>query len=125
MLFVNALIAYMPDMASNNPWIDIEVACATEAKQKVIRLQVPNGTRLAEAVALSGIADEFPKLDILSSKMGIYGHLESPDRILVDGDRVEIYRPLVVSPGQARLNRATASKRNAAAAKQNKGSVPD
>lgn len=111
----------MPDMTSKAPQINIEVACATKARQMVISLQVPDGTRLAEAVALSGITDEFPDLDITTSKMGIYGQVESKDRILADGDRVEIYRPLLISPRQARLNRAATSKQNAVAAKQNNG----
>lgn len=110
MLFANAPIDYMPDMTSKAPLIKIEVACATAVKQKVISLQVPEGTELAEAVALSGIADEFPDLNVGSSKMGIYGQVEPPDRVLADGDRVEIYRPLLISPRQARLNRAAASK---------------
>lgn len=121
MLFANVLIDCMPDMTSKAPQINIEVACATKARQMVISLRVPDGTRLAEAVALSGITDEFPDLDITASKMGIYGQVESKDRILADGDRVEIYRPLLISPRQARLNRAATSKQNAVAAKQNNG----
>jgi putative ubiquitin-RnfH superfamily antitoxin RatB of RatAB toxin-antitoxin module len=101
-------------MASDTRYINIQVACATEIKQKVISLQVPEGTGLAAAVALSGIADEFPELDMSTSSMGIYGRVESPHRILADQDRVEIYRPLLTNPRQARLNRAAVSKQNAA-----------
>ena len=120
MRFVNVLIGCTPEMTSNVTRIDIEVACATEQKNRVIRLQVPEGTRLAEAVALSGMADEFPELDMSTSKMGIFGQVESPGRILVGGDRVEIYRPLLINPRQARLNRAAAANRSEAEVKQNK-----
>jgi putative ubiquitin-RnfH superfamily antitoxin RatB of RatAB toxin-antitoxin module len=89
--------------------IVVEVACATEVKQKVISLQVPEGTPLDRAIALSGIADEFPELDMSTSRVGIFGQFASRDRVLNDGDRVEIYRPLLISPRQARLNRAAAS----------------
>jgi putative ubiquitin-RnfH superfamily antitoxin RatB of RatAB toxin-antitoxin module len=120
MPFVNVPIGCTRDMASDTQHINIQVACATEVKQKVISLQVPEGTRLAEAVALSGIADEFPELDMSTSRMGIYGQVESPHRILAHSDRVEIYRPLLTNPRQARLNRAAVSKQNAAAAEQSK-----
>jgi len=112
MPFAIVLISCTPDMTSDAPQIGIEVACATELKQKVISLQVPEGTRLAEAVELSGIAGEFPELDMSTGKMGIFGQVESSDRVLAEGDRVEIYRPLQVNPRQARLNRAAASKQN-------------
>jgi putative ubiquitin-RnfH superfamily antitoxin RatB of RatAB toxin-antitoxin module len=112
MLFAHVLIGYTPDMIPSEPQINIEVACATEVKQKVISLQVPEGTRLADAVARSGIADEFPELDMSISKMGVFGQVESQDRVLAEGDRVEIYRPLLINPRQARLNRAAASKQN-------------
>jgi putative ubiquitin-RnfH superfamily antitoxin RatB of RatAB toxin-antitoxin module len=112
MLSANVPIGCTPDMTSSTPLIKIEVACATEAKQKVISMQVPEGTRLAEAVALSGIADEFPELDMSTSKMGIFGQVESQDRILAGGDRVEAYRPLLINPRQARLNRAAAYEQN-------------
>ena len=112
MLFANVLIGYTTDMSSSTPQINIEVACATAVKQKVISLQVPEGTRLAEAIALSGIAGEFPQLDMSITKMGIFGRVEPQDRVLAEGDRVEIYRPLLINPRQARLNRAAASKQN-------------
>ncbi len=112
MLFANVLIGYTPDMISSAPQINIEVACATAVKQKVISLQVPEGTRLADAVARSGIADEFPELNMSITKMGIFGRVEPQDRILTEGDRVEIYRPLLINPRQARLNRAASSKQN-------------
>jgi len=118
MRFATVQIGCTPEMTAHVTRIDIEVACATEQKSKVIRLQVPEGTQLAEAVALSGMADEFPELDMSTSKMGIYGQVESPGRILADGDRVEIYRPLLINPRQARLNRAAAAKRSEADVKQ-------
>ncbi len=93
-------------MKTETPLINIEVACATERKQRIISLRVPEGTTVIQAVALSAIADEFPELDVLTSKVGVFEQLSSPDDILSDGDRVEIYRPLPVHPRQSRLNRA-------------------
>ena len=111
MLFASVPICYTVDMVTRPAMIKIEVACATEEKQEVISLHLPTGTRLIDAVKQSAIESHFPQLDIYACKMGIYGQVESPDKVLVEGDRVEIYRPLLVNPRQARQNRAKAAKR--------------
>ncbi|MCY4357791.1 MAG: RnfH family protein [Gammaproteobacteria bacterium] len=90
----------------------VEVACATPEKQCVIRLKVVRGTTALQAVRKSGIADEFPELDTESSPMGIFSmrldgrRLPLPSEYVLQArDRVEIYRPLLIDPKQARLNR--------------------
>lgn len=88
--------------------IKVEVAYATPEEQKIIVLDVPQGTSMYDVVVQSGILDAFPQIDIDSDKMGIFGKaVKNPkDHPLVAGDRVEIYRPLIIDPKQARLNRA-------------------
>ena len=55
---------------------------------------------------LSGIAREFPSLDLDDCKLGIWGQVVADDAVLAHGDRVEIYRPLVNDPRQARMRLA-------------------
>lgn len=88
--------------------IAIEVAYALAHKQKVLALQVPVGTTYREAARLSGMADEFPELDIEQAKLGVFGKaVTKPELEAVQAqDRIEIYRPLLIDPKQARLNRA-------------------
>ena len=88
--------------------ITIEVAYALAHKQKVLQLQVPVGTTYREAARLSGMTDEFPELDIEQAKLGVFGKaIAKPELEAVQAhDRIEIYRPLLVDPKQARLNRA-------------------
>ncbi|MEX2476428.1 RnfH family protein [Marinobacter sp.] len=88
--------------------MDVEVAFARPQKQEIISLQVPEGTTALEAVKRSGIVDVFPEIDPERNDMGIFGKIiKSPaDHELRAGDRVEIYRPLLIDPKQARLNRA-------------------
>lgn len=93
--------------------IEVEVAYATPEKQRIITLQVPDGTTAYEAVLQSGIRDEFPQIDVESDPMGIFSEvLDGKKRplpgeyVLGAKDRVEIYRPLIIDPKQARLARA-------------------
>ncbi len=97
--------------------IEVEVAYATPEKQQIVTLQVPKGTTAYEAVVKSGIAEEFPQIDIESNSMGIFSEvldgkkLPLPDEyVLGPRDRVEIYRPLIIDPKQARLARAARKK---------------
>ena len=53
--------------------IAIEVVYALPERQALLRLSVPYGTRVREAVLLSGIAAQFPDLDVQNCPLGIFG----------------------------------------------------
>lgn len=86
----------------------VEVAYARPDRQEVIAVDVPEGTTALEAVRLSGIVELFPEIDPDSNDMGVFGKvIKVPAKhVLRAGDRVELYRPLLIDPKQARLNRA-------------------
>lgn len=88
--------------------IRVEVAFARPDKQKIIALNVEEGTTAVDAVRRSGIVTVFPEIDPDTNNMGIFGKaIKNPaSHELRNGDRVEIYRPLRIDPKQARLNRA-------------------
>ena len=88
--------------------IVIEVVYALADKQKLLRLQVPAGTTLREAAERSGMAAHFPGLDLATCPLGIFGKAVSKpqERVLEEGERVEIYRPLLIDPKEARRLRA-------------------
>lgn len=88
--------------------INIEVAYAEAHKQKIVELSVQAGTTVREAAVQSGLEAEFSGLDIATAKLGVFGKtIAKPEAVEVQaGDRVEIYRPLIIDPKQARLNRA-------------------
>lgn len=88
--------------------LQIEVAYALPEKQKILSVCVPAGTTYRAAVQLSRIQDEFPGEEIAHAPIGVFGKkVASPDTEEVkDGERVEIYRPLLIDPKQARANRA-------------------
>ena len=88
--------------------VKVEVAYATPEEQKIIAVDILVGTSMYDAVVQSGITDIFPQINIDTDKMGIFGKaVKNPkDHEMREGDRVEIYRPLIIDPKQARLNRA-------------------
>ena len=84
----------------------IEVAYALREEQVLITLEVAEGTTALQAVERSGILRRFPDLDLAGTPIGIFGRVVGPGALLKDGDRVEIYRPLVADPKDARRTRA-------------------
>ncbi len=86
--------------------LQIEVAYATPARQLILELEVAPGTSAREAVRLSGIADQFPEIKIDASPLGVFGKQIDDDYELCDGDRIEIYRPLIADPKEIRRQRA-------------------
>lgn len=84
----------------------IEVAYATPEKQKIVECRVERGTSPREAVRLSGIDRHFPDLDLEKSDLGVFGKTVAEDYELQDGDRIEIYRPLIADPKEIRRQRA-------------------
>ena len=93
--------------------IHIEVACALPDQQCVKALDVEAGSTAQQAVTLSGMAEMFPELALAECKLGIFSKLiENPERyVLADGDRVEIYRPLLLDPKEARRQRAKKARK--------------
>lgn len=90
--------------------IEIEVAYAVPERQLIVKVEVPVGTTAIEAARLSGIEEQFPEIDLGKNRLGVFGKLCKPDRPLNAGDRVEIYRPLLVDPRAARRELAAAGK---------------
>lgn len=91
--------------------IIIEVAYGDTRSQTILRLQVKSGTTVGEAIIQSGIMKQFPEINLGVNKVGIFGKLARIDTVLINRDRVEIYRALIADPKEARRRRAQAAKR--------------
>ena len=105
MILVNALMQSM-DSENSHTTIHIEVAYATPEKQVLLSLSVPAGTTVAEGIEQSAIQDEFPELKIDLKAVGIFSRKVPLDYLLKEGDRIEIYRPLIADPKEVRRQRA-------------------
>jgi uncharacterized protein len=90
--------------------INVEVVYALARMQELVRLKLPGGSTVQQAVESSGLLQKHPDLDPSQMKLGIYGKLAKGDTALRDRDRVEIYRPLIADPKEIRKKRAEEGK---------------
>lgn len=97
-------------MAPDKAGIEVEIAYARGKEQALLALVVAEGTTIAKLIEHSGIAQRIPGTDLRRCKVGIFGRLVTFDTVLRSGDRVEIYRPLLADPKDARRQRADRRK---------------
>jgi len=90
--------------------IRVEVAFARGDEQSILQVEGGEGLTARAAIERSGILQRFPEIDLKVNKIGVFGKVAGLDRILDPGDRVEIYRPLVADPKEARRKRAAGGK---------------
>lgn len=88
----------------------IEVAYATPAQQVIVALAMPLGATAEQAINASGLLGRFPEIGATAMAMGIFGSVCKPTQALRQGDRVEIYRPLLHDPKESRRQRAAKNK---------------
>lgn len=86
--------------------INIEVAYATAQQQTILPLSMPKNSSIRAAILLAQLP-----VDIANLTVGIFGKRRSLDFVLEDGDRVEIYRPLMNDPKAARIARVRRDRR--------------
>lgn len=93
--------------------IDVYVVYALPEAQEVRKVTVQPGTTAIRAIHESRMLVDYPELKTNELNVGIYANVldgrsrPSPERYEVKaGDRLEIYRPLLIDPKQARLQRA-------------------
>lgn len=86
--------------------VAIEIVYAKPDEQTVVLLNVAQGSTVEQAIRLSGLRERFPEIDQYELKTGIFGVLCKVDQVVKKGDRIEIYRPLIHDPKDARRQRA-------------------
>jgi putative ubiquitin-RnfH superfamily antitoxin RatB of RatAB toxin-antitoxin module len=87
--------------------ICVEIVYALADRRTVYRLQVACTASLRDAIVAGGLIEQFPEIDSTRQRVGVFGRLAELSDALREGDRVEIYRPLLTDPKQARLRRAS------------------
>ncbi len=91
--------------------LNIEVCYGTAQKQKLYYLHLPEGTTARQAAIASPVQTDFPHAQPQHDPLGIFGKRVADHTPLRNGDRVEIYRPLLADPKQARRNRVNQHKK--------------
>lgn len=82
--------------------MQVEIVFATPAHQVLKTVSVADGATVADVIAASGLAQEFPDYDLDALQAGVWGKPVDRARQVKDSDRVEIFRPLEMDPREAR-----------------------
>ena len=93
-------------MARGTARLRVEVVYALPDRQVLLALEVKDGTTVQDVIMQSGITRSFPDLDAVNSPVGIFGKRVTRQTLVKDGDRIEIYRPLIADPKSMRRARA-------------------
>ena len=86
--------------------VHVQVCIAFPDRSEQIDLSLPADATIADAVRMSGVLSRLPGTSLEECKLGIYGKPKPLDTVLREGDRIEIYRPLVADPKESRRERA-------------------
>lgn len=78
--------------------MNVGIAYGGTEDQVWLRLEVPEGSTVQDAIDLSGVLTRFPEIDLNKHKVGIYGKVVKLGTPLKDSDRIEIYRAITADP---------------------------
>ncbi|MBP9726486.1 MAG: RnfH family protein [Gammaproteobacteria bacterium] len=96
----------------NNDLITVECVYASKSDQYFITLKLKPGACIEELIEASGVLSHYPELTLGKLNVGIFGQKKALTDPVRQGDRVEIYRPLMINPMEARRTRAITPKKN-------------
>jgi putative ubiquitin-RnfH superfamily antitoxin RatB of RatAB toxin-antitoxin module len=91
--------------------IKVEVAYARVREQKVIALEVSEGSTVLSVIQQSGVLGLFPEIDLGKQKVGVFSKPRDLSDVVKAGERVEIYRELTIDPKEARRVKAKKSRK--------------
>ncbi|MCW8877954.1 MAG: RnfH family protein [Kangiellaceae bacterium] len=93
--------------------LTIELIYALPEEQELLVIQAPMGSTVEQAIELSGILSKYPEIDLTNTKVGIFSKVTKLNEVLRDGDRIEIYRPLIADPKEMRRKKALEKQQQA------------
>jgi len=89
-----------------SPDIKVEVVYALPEKQYLLKVRVAEGSTVEQAITASGILELRTDINLAKNKVGIFSRPVKLTDTVNEGDRVEIYRPLIADPKELRRQRA-------------------
>jgi putative ubiquitin-RnfH superfamily antitoxin RatB of RatAB toxin-antitoxin module len=93
------------------PDIRVEVVYALPERQYLRTVTLAQGSSVEQAIRASGLLELRSEIDLAANKVGIYSRPAKLGDEVNDGDRVEIYRPLIADPKELRRQRAERAKK--------------
>lgn len=92
--------------------IAVEVVYALPQQQYLLKIKVPEGSTIKQSIEISGIMELRGDIDLSRNKIGIFSRQVKLDDSVCNGDRIEIYRPLIADPKILRHQRAERTAKN-------------
>ncbi|CND10431.1 RnfH family protein [Yersinia alsatica] len=93
------------------PDIRVEVVYALPERQYLRTVSLAAGSTVEDAINASGLLELRSDIDLTENKVGVYSRPVKLGDKVNDGDRVEIYRPLIADPKELRRQRAEQAKK--------------
>lgn len=91
--------------------VSVEVVYALPERQYLKTVRLEEGSSVEQAIRASGLLEMRREIDLKVNKVGIYSRPVKLSDVIAEGDRVEIYRPLIADPKELRRIRAEQSKK--------------
>jgi uncharacterized protein len=89
--------------------IEVSAVYALPAEQRIVTMRVPLGTTVEQLVAECTASRKLPQLSE-APRFAIFGQVAEATQKLRAGDRVEILRPLLLDPKEARRRAASPAR---------------
>ena len=87
--------------------IGVQVCHAASPHEIFLReIELPPGSTVLYAIQRSGLLEQMRDLDLTGCRVGLWNKLKTFETVVNDRDRIEIYRPLIADPMDARRRRA-------------------
>lgn len=86
--------------------IIVEVAFAYAERHFLKKVEFDTPPTVQNAILQSGILEKFTEIDLSQNKVGIFSRPVKLTDTVENGDRIEIYRPLIADPKEIRRKKA-------------------
>ena len=86
--------------------IVVEVVYAYPERYFLKKLTLENPITIQNAIVQSGVLEKYTEIDLRQNKVGIFSRDAKLTDIVENGDRIEIYRPLIADPKEIRRKKA-------------------
>ncbi|MCK3655884.1 RnfH family protein [Pasteurellaceae bacterium Macca] len=90
--------------------IVVEVAYAYPEKYFLKKIYLDAPVTIQNVILQSGVLQKYTEIDLRENKIGIFSRPAKLTDLVENGDRIEIYRPLIADPKEIRRQRAAQKK---------------
>lgn len=92
----------------------VEVLYAYPDRYFLQKVEIIEPLTVEQVIIKSQILEKYPEIDLKKNKIGIFSRSVKLTEFVEQGDRIEIYRPLLADPKEIRRKRALQQDQNKA-----------